>query len=359
MIVVRLLCWRRRLCASLLFVAALCAALAGGAVRAEEPRFFRIGTAATAGTFFEIGAVIASAISSPPGSPGCGHGGTCGVPGLVAVAQTTQGSIDNLRMINAGQIESGFSQADTAGWAYKGAGNFTEAGAMPRLRAIASLFPESLHIVVRADSSIRAVEDLKGKKISLGETGSGTAANARAVLDAAGLGENAVSRQYLRPAQAITALREGTIDALFMIGANPLPIIRELAAATPIRLVPVDGALFEAIKARYGPYGRSVIAAGSYPGVDDDTPSIALSALWLAGADVDTDLVYAITKSLWNEATQRLLTRLDPIGRLVRADHALDGITLPLHPGAERFYREIGLPVDDTPRALEGRAEDK
>jgi TRAP transporter TAXI family solute receptor len=152
----------RGMAASLLFVAALCIATACLAANGSEPHFFRIGTAATGGSFFEIGGVVAGAISSPQGGPPCGHGGSCGVLGLVAVAQATPGSIENLRMINNDQIESGFAQADLAGWAYYGTKIFAEAGPQRRLRAIASLFPEAAHLVVRADSPIHKLTDLKG-----------------------------------------------------------------------------------------------------------------------------------------------------------------------------------------------------
>src|SRR6266446_8632494 len=116
-------CWRGLVCASLLLMAVVC-----GAAAAPEPRFFRIGTAASGGSFFEIGGIVAGAISSPADGPPCGHGGSCGVRGLVAVAQATPGSIGNLRLIDSGQLESGFAQADLAGWAYTGAKLFAESG---------------------------------------------------------------------------------------------------------------------------------------------------------------------------------------------------------------------------------------
>ena len=341
-------CWRALGCASLLFLCLLC-----GTALGEEPRFFRIGTAATAGSFFEIGGVLASAISSPPGSPMCGHGGTCGVPGLVAVAQTTQGSIENLRLINAGQIESGFSQADLAGWAYKGTGAFSDNGPMPRLRVIAGLFPESLHIVVLADSSIHSLADLKGKRVSIGEPESGTVANARVVLAASGLDGDKLTRINLRPSQAAAQLTAGTIDAFFMVGVYPVPAIRELAATTPIRLVPIDNEVMDGVQREFGFYDRAVIPAASYPGIDSDTPTVGFSAMWIVGADVDGDLVYALTKSLWNETTLRLLAGFGPIGRTINPRRALTGLSVPLHPGAERYYREIGLPVENTPRVAE------
>src|SRR6266700_3375006 len=148
--------WRGFVCASLFFATWLCAA-----ALAQEPRFFRIGTAATGGSFFEIGGLVAGAISSPADGPPCDRGGSCGVRGLVAVAQATPGSIENLRLINTSQIESGFAQADLAGWAYTGVNVFVEAGPLRRLRAIASLFPEATHLVVRADSPLKTLADLK------------------------------------------------------------------------------------------------------------------------------------------------------------------------------------------------------
>ena len=347
-------CWRSLVCASLFLAVVIC-----GAALAQETRYFRIGTAATGGSFFEIGGVVAAAISSPTDAPPCEHGGSCGVPGLVAVAQATPGSIENLRLINDGQIESGFAQADLAGWAYKGIDDFSGSGPMVRLRALASLFPEGAHLVVRADSPIHSLADLVGKRVSLGETGSGTAADARVLLAAAGLGEKDVTREYLRPGPAAEELKAGGIDALFLVGGPPVPAIRDLAKSTPIRLVALDGEMIDALKKDFGFYHRAVIPAGTYPGVGADTPTLGFYALWLVNADIDTDLVYAITKSLWHEATAKLLGTLDPIGQRIRLDQALNGMSVPLHPGAERFYRDAGLPVDTTPQPEPREVKDK
>jgi TRAP transporter TAXI family solute receptor len=314
---------------------------------AQDAQFFRIGAAATSGTFFEIGGVIASAISKPAGSPPCEHGGNCGVPGLVAVAQATQGSVENLRMVSGGQIESGIAQSDIASWAYAGTGIFAADGPLTRLRAIASLFPENVQLVVRADTSIRTLADLKGKHISLGQMGSGTLADSRIVLAASGLTEKDVTAEYLRPGAAAANIQDGTLDGFFLIGGIPVPAIRELAAATPIRLIPIDDDVLSRMKESSSSYRRSVIPAGTYPGVSVETPSIGFNALWIVSADASDDLVYAITKALWNDATQRLLDAHNPIGKEVRFENALEGLSVPLHPGARRFYREAGLPVED------------
>ena len=335
-------CWRGMACASLLLMMVVCIAAA-----APDARFFRIGTAATGGSFFEIGGVVAGAISGPTGGPACGHGGSCG-------------SIENLRLINSGQIESGFAQADLAGWAYHGSKIFAEAGPQRQLRTIASLFPEAAHLVVRADSPIHKLADLKGKRVSIGESGSGTAADAVVFLSSAGFREKDLTRKFLRPGPAAEELKAGEIDAFFLVGGYPVPAIRDLASTIPIRLVPFDDALLEKLKKDFSFYHRAAIPAGLYPGIDSETVSLGFYALWLVNADVEADLVYAITQSLWHQGTRRLLDALDPLGKRIQLSEALNGLSVPLHPGAVRFYREQGLPVENAPRAADaGGSEQK
>jgi TRAP transporter TAXI family solute receptor len=320
----------------------------------QEARFFRIGAAATAGSFFEIGGVLASAISKPDGSLPCEQGGSCGVPGLIAVAQATQGSVENLRMVASDQIESGIAQSDVVRWAFTGTGVFADRGPVKKLRAIASLFPESIHVVVHAAGPIQTLADLKGRRISLGQTGSGTLADARIVLAASGLGEQELSVEYLRSGTAASYLSDGTLEGFFLIGGVPIPAVRALAATTPIRLVPITDTVLLKMREQ-GAYDRSVIPADTYPGVGTATSTVGFHALWVVSADATDDLIYSITKALWSEATQRLLDAHDPIGKHVRLEHALDGLSIPLHPGALRFYRQAGLPVEDggTPGELE------
>ena len=314
---------------------------------AQETHFFRIGAAATAGSFFEIGGVLASAISKPADSLSCEEGGNCGVPGLVAVAEATQGSVENLRMVASGQIESGIAQSDVVSWAYAGTGVFADQGPIKKLRAIASLFPESLHLVVPAAGPIQTLADLKGRRISLGQTGSGTLVDARIVLAASGLTEQDLSVEYLRSGTAAADLSDGSLEGVFLIGGVPIPAVRALAATTPIRLIPIPDDVLSRMQEKYGPYDRSIIPADIYPGVGIATSTVGFHALWVVSAEASDDLIFAITKALWNEATRRLLDTHDPIGKDVRLEHAFDGLSVPLHPGAIRFYREAGLPVED------------
>src|SRR5215470_18599527 len=237
---------------------------------AQETHFFRIGAAATAGSFFEIGGVLASAISKPADSLACEQGGSCGVPGLVAVAQATQGSVENLRMVASDQIESGIAQSDIVSWAFAGTDVFADAGPIKKLRAIASLFPESLHVVVRGAGPVETLADLKGKRISLGQTGSGTLADARIVLGASGLTEQDLSVENLRSGTAAAYLSDGSLEGFFLIGGVPIPAVRALAATTSIRLIPIADAILSKMQ-QHGAYDRSVISAYTYPGIGNAT----------------------------------------------------------------------------------------
>jgi hypothetical protein len=147
---------------------------------------------------------------------------------------------------------------------------------------------------------------------------------------------------------AAANVKDGTLDGFFIIGGVPVPAIRDLAAETPVRLIPVGDDVLAKMRESSTSYRRSVIPSGTYPGISVETPSIGFDALWIVSADAPDDLIYAITKALWNDATQRLLETRDPLGKQVRLEDALDGVSIPLHPGAKRYYREAGLPVDQT-----------
>jgi TRAP transporter TAXI family solute receptor len=316
---------------------------------AQDAKIFRIGTAGTAGTYFQIGGAIAGAISSPPGSPECTRPGSCGVPGLVAIGQATQGSIENVQLLARGQIESAFVQADVAHWAYTGREMFRGAPPIEGLRAIAALFPEAVHLVAAADGPVRSLADLKGRKVGLGEPESGTLADARLVLAAAGLKEQQITAYYYRLAQATAALRDGSLDAFFQVGAPPVPGIAELAAAMPVRLLPIPPATATSLRTQHRFFADATIPAGAYPGIDEETPTLAIRALWVTTADQPEPLIYAITRALWQESTRKVLQARHPAGAEITLDRALDGLGIPLHPGAERFYREAGLSIE-TPR---------
>ena len=191
------------------------------AAQAQSPNFFRIGTGGTAGTYYPIGGLIANAISNPPGSRACTEGGSCGVPGLVATAVASNGSVANINGITSGQMESGFTQSDVAYWAYTGTGVYEGKPKVADLRLIANLYPETIHLVARKGANIKSVADLKGKRVSLDEPGSGTLVDARIILAAYGITEKDIKPEYLKPNQAGDKMRDGGLDAFFFVGGYP------------------------------------------------------------------------------------------------------------------------------------------
>ena len=320
-------------------------AVLGSAALAQEPQFFRIGTGGTAGTYYPIGGLIANAISNPPGSRACEEGGSCGVPGLIATALSANGSVANVNAIQGGTLESGFAQSDVATWAQTGTGIWEDREAVSNLRAIASLYPETIHLVASADSGITGVADLAGKTVSLDEPGSGTLVDARIILGAYGLSENDVDAQYLKPDQAAERMRDGAMDAFFFVGGFPAGAIAELASQDDIMLVPITGAEAEAIMAEYTFFAENTVPAGTYEGVDADVATLSVGAQWVTSAEQPEQLIYDITAALWNDNTRRLLDAGHQKGREITAETALDGIGIPLHPGAARFYEEQGMDI--------------
>jgi TRAP transporter TAXI family solute receptor len=335
---------RRRFTRGLLTSAGLLAGL-GPLVPSERSLaqqnsgFFRIGTGSTSGNYFLIGGIIASAISNPPGSRPCDAGGSCGVPGLIAVAQTTQGSVENIDLLASQSLESALCQSDVAFWAFSGTGMYKKKPPFEKLRAIANLYQESLQIVVRADSKINSIADLKGKRISLGERGAGTRATATLVLETYGIAEKHVKIEQMPVAAATARLADGTIDALFLVGDTPIPAITALALKTDLSFLPVDGDKAEALRRDHPFLTVDLLPAGIYRN-SPPVITVGVGTYWLVSSDLDTGLVYGITKALWHPSTRKLLDQGSPIGRRIRMATALLALPIPLHDGAAKFYSE-------------------
>ena len=313
-----------------------------GSVSAQDLKFFTIGTGGTAYTYYPVGGVIANAISNPPGSRDCDKGGSCGVPGLIASAVSSRGSVDNINAINSGLRDSGFAQSDVAFWAFTGTGTMEGKEKATDLRTIAALFEEHIHLVTIKGSGIDSVADLKGKRVSLDEPGSGTYVDAKLILEASGLSTDDVTAEALKGNAASEALRNGKIDAFFVVAGYPTGSLVELASASDMTLVPIDGDAATALTDKYGFFAMSDIPAGTYEGVGN-TATVAVGAQWFTSATQDDELIYGITKALWNDNSRKLLDFGHAKGKTITPDTALNGIGVPLHDGAKRFYMEAGL----------------
>lgn len=298
-----------------------------GGVALAQQKFFRIGTGGTAGTYYPVGGMIGNAVSSDK---------------ISASAVASNGSVANVNAIVGGQAESGFVQADVAAWAYYGTGVYEGKAKVDELRAIANLYPESVHLVVRKGLGVKSPADLKGKRVSLDEPGSGTLINARAILAAYGVTEKDIKPEYLKPNQAGEKLKDGSVDAFFFTGGYPAGAITELAATGGIDLVPISGP--EADKLRDGAkfFAGDEIPAGTYKDVGA-VKTVAVGAQWVTSSKIDAALVYEVTKALWSDKTRAVLDAGHAKGKAITKATALNGLGIPLHPGAEKFYKEAGL----------------
>lgn len=306
--------------------------IAGGTAFAQQS-FFRIGTGGTSGTYYPIGGLIANAISAT---------GENGVQGLVATAVSSNGSVANINAIQSGASESGFSQSDVAYWAHSGTGLYDGKPKVEDLRLIATLYPETLHIVARADAGIKSVADLKGKRVSIDEPGSGTIVDARLVLAAYGLSEKDITPEYLKPGPSGEKMRDGALDAFFFVGGFPAGAITELAASTAITLVPVSGPEAEKLIADNQFFAVNTVPAETYKGVGE-MQTISVAAQWVTSAKQPDDLVYHITKALWSDGTRKALDAGHAKGKQITLENAVSSAGIPFHPGAEKFYKEAGV----------------
>lgn len=300
---------------------------------AQAPAFFRIGTGGTAGTYYPIGGLIANAISGA---------GDKGVQGLVATAVASNGSVANINAIQSGAMESGFTQSDVAYWAHSGTGLYEGKGKVEDLRLIGTLYPETIHLVAAKNSGIKSVADLKGKRVSIDEPGSGTIVDARIVLAAYGLSEDDIKAEHLKPGPAGELLRDGGLDAYFFVGGYPTGAISELATSSGITLVPISGPEADKLLSEYSFFSKDTVPETAYQGVGA-TPTIAVAAQWVTSAKQPEELVYNITKVMWNDATRAALDAGHAKGKLITLQNAVTSLGIPLHPGAERFYKEAGV----------------
>lgn len=298
-----------------------------GMARAQAKQFFRIGTGGTGGTYYPVGGLIANAISSDA---------------VDASAVATNGSVANVNGIVGASMESAFSQSDVATWAFTATGIWQGRPKVDELRAIANLYPETVHVVVKKGANIKSIADLKGKRVSIDEPGSGSIINAKAVLAAYGLKDGAYKAENLKPGPSAEKLKDGGIDAFFITGGYPMAAVTELATTTGIDLLPIEGEQARKITSEFKFFAPDSIPDGTYKDTKG-VASLSVGAQWITSAKISADLVYAVTKAMWSDKTRAILDAGHAKGKVIRKETALVGLGIPLHPGAERFYREAGL----------------
>ena len=263
-------------------------------------KYFSIATGSTAGTYFPVGSLIATILSHPAGSTRCKSPSACGPAGLIAVAVASPGSVANVRDVAQGRADSALAQANIAAWAYKGTESFKADGPYTDLRAIASLYPEAVHLVVAKGAGIHSVKDLKHRRVSVDIQGSGTYVEALRILAAEDLGKKSVELVQASADRSANLLGDKKIDAFFFVGGAPAEAVMGLANQGIVDLVPITGPAVKALTEGAPYFTKTVIPAGIYPGIGR-TETVSVGALWIVNASASDDLVYRLTSALWDD----------------------------------------------------------
>lgn len=321
---------------ALVAILALVGLLGFGTVNGYAQRIaFTIATGPSSGTYFPVGETIAGIISHPPGMDRCLRTSVCGPEGLIASAQTSAGAYANVLLVESGRTDSALAQSDVVAQAIAGKGAFKKK--QTHIRAIAALFPEEVHLIVSTRSHIESIAKLRGKRISIGAANSGTAVTARAVLAAYRLRAKTTNDP---PDVAAQKLLNGKIDAFFFVGGAPVPLVEGLIETGKASLLPIDGAGRDRLLARNEGLSEDRIASRTY-GRLPVVETVSVRALWIVNDQEPNDVVFAVTRSLFSPSNRNLLIQGSPAARGIDLHKASRDLPAPLHPGAEKFYREV------------------
>lgn len=309
----------KRVSIALVAVALVMALMACGA---PKQTFVNIASGGTGGTYYPLAGAMATIWQDA-------------IKGMNASAQTTGASVANVNLLREDKADVIFVQNDIAYYAVNGQEMFKDK-AFPNLRGMATLYPETCQLIVLVESGIKSVADLRGKKVAVGAAGSGVEANARQIMAAAGITYADIQPQYLSFNEASSNLKDGNIDAAFVTAGHPTAAVQDISATKAIAVISIGDDLANRLMSQYPFYTKTVIPAGTYRGVDANVSTVAVKAMLAVSDKLDADVVQKMLKSLF-ESNDRL-SAAHRMGAMVTKATARDGMSLPLHPGAEKFY---------------------
>ncbi|PTV93546.1 hypothetical protein C8C76_13919 [Halanaerobium saccharolyticum] len=297
--------------------------LLSGMVSAQTT-FLSIATGGTSGTYYPVGGAIAKVLNE-------------NIDNMNASAQSTGASVTNTRLIYNQEVELAILQNDIASYAVNGQNQFAD-NQVNNMSGIAALYPEVIQIIVRNDAGIESIADLKGKSVAVGAPGSGAEANAKQILEFFGLTYDDINEDYLSFGEAASRLKDRQIDAAFLTAGIPTAAVMDVAATQDISLINFSDQDVKELNSEY-PYLTGVtVPAGTYNGLDSDIQTVALKAILVADSDLSEDVVYNITKAIF-ENRDTLIAAHDR-ARDIQLETAQDGMTVELHPGAQKYYDE-------------------
>lgn len=288
-----------------------------------------MGTGGTAGTYYGYGGILGSQIKS--------------AAGINVNVVSTDGSKANILGIDAGNYQLGTVQSDVMAYAWEGSRSFEKEGALDSFRVVGGLYAEAVQLVTM-NPDIKTVADLKGKKVSIGAAGSGVYFNAIDVLSAAGLSETDIVAQYQSFADSADALKDGKIDAAFIVAGPPTPAITELFTTNTAYLVPIDGAIADKLMSDCPYYTKHTIPANTYTGQTSDIQTVTVKATLIVSASASEDDVYNLTKAIFDNIDA--ITAAHAKGAELSIENATSGMTAPFHAGAAKYFAEKGVTVE-------------
>ncbi|WP_342447291.1 TAXI family TRAP transporter solute-binding subunit [Fretibacterium sp. OH1220_COT-178] len=302
----------------------------GLAASAAEKTFLSIATGGVAGTYYPLGGGLAQVMNK--------H-----VPNVEVTAETGNASAANINLIAGHEVSMALVQNDVSYMAIRGEKPFNKP--VENLRMIASLYPEHVQCITVKGSGIRTLMEIKGKRVSVGAPGSGVAGSLNSIFSAAGIKYSDMNTDFLDFANTAERLQDGQLDAGFLLAGYPTAAVMALAAQKDIDLVAFDEELLDNLVKQFPYFTKDVVPAGTYKGVDHDTPTPAVMAILVCDATMPDDLVYNIVKAVFEN-----LDELKPVhdkAKLISLETALKGASISVHPGAAKYYKEKGMAVPE------------
>ncbi len=261
--------------------------------------------------------------------------------GIKVTAESSGASVANAKLIGAGDTDFAILQNDIASYAYAGKADMFD-GPIKNLLGVCTLFPEHVQLIARKDSKITSPSDLKGKKVAIGPVGSGTAENAKQILEAWGLTVNDLARaEQLTASQSADYIKDGRLDAAFFTVAVGAAVIMDTSLIVDTDVVPIAGKNVDNLIKTYPFYAKQIVAGGTYKGNDKDVPTVSVMAMLAARADLEDDIVYKILNAMYSDLDQ--LKMAHDKFKDIRMEDGLVGMSIPLHPGAEKYFKEKGV----------------
>jgi TRAP transporter TAXI family solute receptor len=291
----------------------------------KEVQQIRMATGGSAGTYYAFGSAVGQILGEKTNIP--------------ITVQSTGASKANIQLVDAGEVELAIVQNDVMDYAWRGEDLFT-GEQITSFRSMAALYAETCQIVANPASGIKTIADLKGKNVSVGDAGSGVEFNARQILEIYGISFNDIGKQNLSFAASADALRDNKIDAFFCVAGAPTSAIIDLATGKDIVLLDIDGAHASQLIKKYPFYTQFPVAAGSYKGQDAAVITVAVKATFIVASTLPDDTVYQLTKALFESKSE--IETAHAKGKELSTTYAVEGVSVPFHPGAEKYLKEIG-----------------